>query len=325
MTQETPILQVRDLKTYFFTEEGVGKAVDGVSFDLKRGETLGLVGESACGKSMTCLSVLQLNPKPASRIVGGQVLFHGEDLLGKQNSEMRLFRGKYISMVLQDPSAALNPVHSIGYQLYEPLRLHQKLRGRDLKERAVELMRLLHIPAPRARLSSYPHELSGGMRQRSLGAMALSGSPEVLIADEPTTALDVTLQVAYLELLKGIQRNSQLSILFVTHDFSVVARMCDRVAVMYAGKIVETADTKTLFENSAHPYTEALLNSVPDVRERITRLYSIEGQPPSLYNLNQGCPFAPRCPYVQDRCWDNFPPEVSLVPGHSVSCWKYLP
>ena len=325
MTQETPILQVRDLKTHFFTKEGVGKAVDGVSFDLKRGETLGLVGESACGKSMTCLSVLQLNPKPASRIVGGQVLFHGEDLLGKHNSEMRLIRGKYISMVLQDASAALNPVQSIGYQLYEPLRLHQKLRGRALKERAVELMRLLHIPAPRARLSSYPHELSGGMRQRSLGAMALSGNPEVLIADEPTTALDVTLQVAYLELLKEIQRSSRLSILFVTHDFSVVARMCDRVAVMYAGKIVETADTKTLFENPAHPYTEALLNSVPDVRERVTRLYSIGGQPPSLYNLNQGCPFAPRCQYVQDRCWDNFPPEVSPASGHSVSCWKYLP
>ncbi len=318
------VLQVRDLKTYFFTKRGVGKAVDGVSFDLKQGETLGLVGESGCGKSMTALSIMRLNPKPASRIVGGQVVFQGEDLLQKRESEMRRYRGKHISIVLQDPMTTLNPVFTIGDQVYESLRLHQGLRGRTLKERAIQLLHMLRIPDPGARLSSYPYQFSGGMRQRAVGAIALSSSPEILIADEPTTALDVTIQAAYLELLKEIQQQANLCIIFITHDFGVVARMCDRVAVMYAGKIVETADTKTLFKSPAHPYTEALLNSVPDVKERVTRLYSIEGQPPPIYNLNPGCPFANRCPYVQSRCWEDFPPQKELAPGHAVSCWRYL-
>ena len=317
-------LQVRDLRTHFFTKRGVGKAVDGVSFDLRRGETLGLVGESGCGKSMTALSVMRLNPKPASRIVGGEVLLNGEDLLQKPEREMRKYRGRHIGLILQDPMSALNPVFTIGSQLYEPLRIHRKLRRLRLRERAIELLTRLRIPAAKSRLSSFPHQFSGGMRQRVLGAIAMSCDPEVLIADEPTTSLDVTVQAAFLELLKDIQRQSRLAILFITHDFGVVARMCDRVAVMYAGKIIETADTRTLFDAPTHPYTEALLHSVPDVNLQITQLHSIEGQPPSIYDVPAGCPFAPRCPYVQSRCRQEFPPEKPLADGHTVSCWRYV-
>jgi oligopeptide/dipeptide ABC transporter ATP-binding protein len=317
------ILAVKNLRTYFFTKRGIGKAVDGVSFDLRRGETLGLVGESGCGKSMTCLSIMRLNPTPASRIVGGEVLLHGEDLLQKPDREMRTYRGRHIAIVLQDPLTALNPVFTIGHQLYEPLRIHQRFRGSRLRQRAIELLHLLRIPAAETRLRSFPHQFSGGMRQRAVGAIALSCDPEVLIADEPTTSLDVTVQAAFLELLKDIQRRSNLAILFVTHDFGVVAQMCDRVAVMYAGKIIETAHTRRLFEACAHPYTEALLQSVPDISVQMKRLPSIAGQPPSIYNLPGGCPFAPRCPYVQDRCWQEFPPAKEVADGHSVSCWRY--
>ena len=242
MTGE-PILEVRDLQTYFFTRRGVGKAVDGVSFTLHRGETLGLVGESGCGKSLTCLSIVRLHPRPASRIVGGQVLFRGEDLLARPEREMRRVRGRHVAMVLQDPMTALNPVFTVGDQVAEPLRLHQRLRGRTLRERVLEVMRLVRIPGAETRLGSYPHQFSGGMRQRTVGAIALACDPEVLLADEPTTALDVTIQAAYLALLREIQARTGLAILFVTHDFAVVARMCDRVAVMYAGRIVELGDT----------------------------------------------------------------------------------
>jgi oligopeptide/dipeptide ABC transporter ATP-binding protein len=317
------VLSVRGLQTYFFGQRGVGKAVDGVSFDLHESETLGIVGESGCGKSVTMLSIMRLNPRPASRIVGGEVLLNGEDLLRKNSAEMRRLRGKYIAMVLQDPMTALNPVLTVGNQLYEPLRLHQRLRGRDLFRRAVELMRAVRIPAPEARLGSFPHQFSGGMRQRAVGAIGLSCDPQILIADEPTTSLDVTVQAAYLELLKELQRQSKLAILFITHDFGIVARMCDRVGVMYAGKIVELAETRGLFEAPAHPYTEALVNSVPDVSERVDRLASIEGQPPSIYNLASGCPFAPRCAYVQDRCRENYPAEKRLEDGRMVACWRY--
>lgn len=317
-------LQVRDLQTYFFTQRGVGKAVDGVSFELRRGETLGLVGESGCGKSLTCLSILGLNPKPASRVVGGQILLHGEDLLQKSEKELRQYRGRHLAIILQDPMTALNPVFTIGNQLYEPLRIHHKLRGLRLRQRAIELLQLLRISAAETRLSSFPHHFSGGMRQRAVGAIALSCSPEVLIADEPTTSLDVTIQAAFLELLKDIQRRSNLAILFVTHDFGVVAQMCDRVAVMYAGKIVETADTWSLFDAPAHPYTEALLRSVPEVNVQIEQLYAIEGQPPSIYDLPAGCPFALRCPYVQDHCWREYPPESTVADGHTVRCWRHV-
>jgi oligopeptide/dipeptide ABC transporter ATP-binding protein len=319
------LLDVRDLRTHVCTRRGVGKAVDGVSFTLRAGETLGLVGESGSGKSMTCLSLVRLNPRPASHIVSGQVLFRGRDLLLLSEREIRAYRGRHIAMVLQDPMTALNPVFTIGNQLCEPLALHQGLRGRRLRQRAIEVMRLVRIPAPETRLRSYPHQFSGGMRQRTVGAIALSCRPEVLIADEPTTALDVTIQAAYLDLLREIQRESGLGILFVTHDFGVVARMCDRVAVMYAGKIVETADTRTLLAAPAHPYTEALLRSVPDVQQDIGRLYSIEGQPPSIFDPAPGCPFAPRCPAVEARCRETFPPEREVAPGHAVSCWRHVP
>ena len=319
----TPVLQVRDLKTYTYTKRGVGKAVDGVSFDLHEGETLGLVGESGCGKSMTCLSVVRLNPKPASRIVGGQVLLRGEDLLKKPEAEMRRVRGKHIAMVLQDPMTALNPVFTIGNQVKEPLRIHENLTGKRLRDRAMELLKMLRISDPEHRLSNLPHQLSGGMRQRVVGAIGLSARPGVLIADEPTTSLDVTVQAAYLRLLKELQSQSNLAILFVTHDFGIVARMCDRVAVMYAGKIVETSTTENLFTAPAHPYTQALLKSVPDVRARLERLASIEGQPPSIYGLGPGCPFAPRCPYVQERCWNEAPEEERLGISHTVNCWNH--
>jgi oligopeptide/dipeptide ABC transporter ATP-binding protein len=317
------VLSTRNLRVNLYTKRGVGKAVDGVSFDLRRGETLGLVGESGCGKSITALSIIGLHPTPAARIVGGQVLFHGGDLVQMSPDELRQHRGKRIAMILQDPMTALNPVFTVGNQLAEPLRLHQRMRGKGLRKRAVELLKLLRIPGAETRLGDYPHQFSGGMRQRVVGAIAISCDPEVLIADEPTTSLDVTVQAAYLALLKEIQRNTQLAILFITHDFGVVARMCNRVAVMYAGKIVETAPTWDLFDHPAHPYTEALLNSVPDVRTGTERLASIEGQPPSIFSELKGCPFAPRCKYVMDRCWSTFPAETEIKGGHSASCWRY--
>ena len=317
------VLSVRNLQSYFFGRRGVGKAVDGVSFDLHEGETLGIVGESGCGKSVTMLSIMQLNPKPASRIVGGEILLNGEDLLKKSSSEMRRVRGKSISMVLQDPMTALNPVLTVGNQLYEPLRLHQKLAGKNLLEKAIELMKSVRIPAPETRLGSFPHQFSGGMRQRAVGAIGLSCDPLVLIADEPTTSLDVTVQAAYLALLKDLQKDRNLSILFITHDFGIVARMCDRVAVMYAGRIVELAETRQLFSNPAHPYTEALVNSVPDVDERVDRLTSIDGQPPSIYAIGEGCPFAARCAYVMDKCRETYPDQSILEDGRRVSCWRY--
>ena len=318
------VLSVRDLQTYFYTQRGVGKAVDGVSFDLHRGETLGLVGESGCGKSMTSLSIVGLYPRPAARIVGGQILFDSEDLVQLSPNELRRYRGKRLAMILQDPMSALNPVFTINNQLSEPLRLHQRLRGGNLRQRAIELLTLLRIPAPDERLSSYPHQFSGGMRQRVVGAIGLSCNPEVLIADEPTTSLDVTVQASYLALLKEIQKETDLAILFITHDFGVVARMCDRVAVMYAGKIVETAATWELFDKPAHPYAEALLNSVPDVRLGTQRLYAIEGSPPSIYERPVGCPFASRCPYVMPHCMEAYPPEVEIAPGHLSSCWRHV-
>ncbi|MEK7873629.1 MAG: ABC transporter ATP-binding protein [Chloroflexota bacterium] len=316
------LLEVRDLRTHFFTRRGVVKAVDGVSFSLRAGETLGIVGESGSGKSITALSLVRLVPRPAARIVGGQVLLQGEDLLRKSESEMRRIRGEKIAMILQDPLTSLNPVLSIGDQVTEAITLHQGLRGRSLWERAVDILRKLKIPSPEQRMSSFPHQMSGGMRQRVVGAIAISCQPKVLIADEPTTSLDVTVQAQYLRLLKEIQAESGLAILFITHDFGVVAKMCDRVAVMYAGRIVEMADVRDLFTTPAHPYTEALMRSVPKLEEQVDRLYSIEGQPPAPDRLPPGCPFAPRCPYVMDRCRTEYPPEVTVSVGHTASCWR---
>lgn len=315
-----PILEVQDLRTYFYTRAGIGKAVDGISFELRAGETVGLVGESGSGKSMTALSILQLHPQPASRIVGGKVLFKGEDLLRKTPAEMRNVRGRHIGLILQDPQTALNPVLTVGEQIYESLRLHLHLHGAALRDRAVELLRLLRVPDAARRLGDYPHQFSGGMRQRVVGAIALAAQPEVLIADEPTTSLDVTVQAAYLELLKDVQRQTNIAILFITHDLNVVARLCDRTVVMYAGKVVEAATTRSLFSNPTHPYSEALLKSVLSVDKVPRRLYSIQGQPPSIYGSEVGCRFAARCPYAMERCAES-PPLISTEAGHEVACW----
>lgn len=318
-----PVLEVRELRTYLYTRQGIGKAVDGVSFALYRGRTLGLVGESGSGKSLTALSILGLHPVPASRIVSGQVLFEGIDLLGKNAKQVSGYRGKMLGLILQDPMTALDPLFTVGDQVAEPLQLHERLRGKGLQDRAIELLDLLRISEPRRRLNTYPHELSGGMRQRVVGAIAISCHPKVLIADEPTTSLDVTVQAAYLVLLREIQANTGLAILFITHDFGVVARMCDDVAVMYAGRIIEHASTTELFAHPAHPYTEGLLASVPDVRVNVERLASIAGAPPNVYAIPAGCPFAARCAYVMDRCRERFPPAVEISPGHTTSCWRY--
>ncbi len=317
-----PLLDVRDLRTYFFTRWGVVKAVDGVSFSLAQGETLGIVGESGCGKSVTALSILQLVPRPAGQIVGGQIFLEGEDLLTKSANEMREIRGSRISMILQDPMSSLNPVFSIGEQIAEALRIHQRLEGRGLWEQTKEMLRRVKIPSPELRLRAYPHQLSGGMRQRVVGAIALSCQPGVLIADEPTTSLDVTIQAQYLRLLKALQEDMGLALIFITHDFGIVAKMCDRVAVMYAGRIVESAGVRELFNGPRHPYTVALLDSVPRLDKPVERLASIEGQPPPLDALPDGCPFAPRCAHARDVCRVEYPPEVLVTPDHRASCWK---
>lgn len=322
--RDRPILEVRDLKTYLFTKRGVGKAVDGVSLSLRRGETLGLVGESGSGKSLTALSIVGLNPKPASRIVGGQVFFRGEDLRGKPEREIRRYRGRHIAMILQDPLAALNPALSIRSQLYEALRLDRRLSGGELRGRAKRMLETLRISDPDERLKSFPHQLSGGMRQRVVAAIALSCQPEVLIADEPTTSLDVTVQAAFLRLLEDIQKATGVAILFITHDLGIVSRLCHRVAVMYAGKIVETGETREIFHNPSHPYTEALLKSRLTVDAAPGRLPAIAGSPPSIYGLGPGCPFAPRCPYAHAACTEGYPPPIQIGEDRLVSCWRHV-
>ncbi|MDA0768948.1 MAG: ABC transporter ATP-binding protein [Chloroflexi bacterium] len=319
--QEDPVLKVEDLKTHFFTRSGVVKAVDGISFEVRRGETLGIVGESGSGKSMTAWSILGMVPQPAGKIVGGKIMYLGENLLEKDANEMREIRGKGICMVMQDPLTSLNPVFTVGNQILESLKMDYQEPKSSLVERAVKLLANVRIPAPESRMSVFPHQMSGGMRQRVVGAIAMSRSPNVLIADEPTTSLDATIQLQYLRLLKEIQAETGAAILFITHDFGVVARMCDRVAVMYAGKIVEQADVLELFDNPKHPYTQALLKSVPDLDEEVDFLPSIEGQPPTLDNLPVGCAFAPRCPYVFDKC-NEYPTEFTAGQDHVASCWR---
>ncbi|MGH6926477.1 MAG: ABC transporter ATP-binding protein, partial [Propylenella sp.] len=284
---------------------------------------MGLVGESGCGKSITVLALIGLHPRQTAQVRGGEVLFDGTDLLSLPPRQLRKYRGRHIAMVLQDPMTALNPVLTIKNQLIEALRLHQPIRGRALLDRAIDLLRMLRIPAPEERIRSYPHMFSGGMRQRIVGAIGIAGSPEVLIADEPTTSLDATVEAAYLALLKEIQQKTKLAIVYISHDLSVVARMCDRVTVMYAGKVVESAPTAALFASPAHPYTEALLRAIPDVRSRPQRLVSIEGQPPSIYDLPAGCPFANRCPDVMAVCRETMPGATEIRAGHTTSCWKY--
>jgi len=315
------LLVVEDLRTHFFTRRGVTRAVDGVSFGLDAGETLALVGESGSGKSVTCLSLVRLVPEPAGRIVGGRVLLDGEDLLAKTPAQMRRIRGKQIAMVLQDPMTSLNPGLTIGSLITEVVRRHQGLRGAPLRARVLEALSRLRIPAAASRLAQYQHQLSGGMRQRVSSAIAMSCAPRVLIADEPTTSLDVTIQAQYLELLDDVQHATGVAIILVTHDFGIVAAIADRVAVMYAGRIVEIGRTIDIFDHPAHPYTRALLRCLPDVELKRERLIEIGGQPPDLARLPPGCPFASRCPERQSRCEIEYPPAVSMRDGHMASCW----
>lgn len=316
------VLDVQNLHTYCFTRFGVVKAVNGVSFHLRQGETLGVVGESGCGKSMTALSLLRLVPEPAARIVQGKILLQGEDLITKSDKEMRQIRGKRISMILQDPQTSLNPVFTIGNQLIEAIKSHRKGSAKDLVQRAITALKQVRVAAPERRVEDYPHQMSGGMKQRVVGAIAMSCEPHVIIADEPTTSLDVTIQAQYLRLLREIQEETGLSIIFITHDFGIVAKMCDRVMVMYAGSPVETGSVRDIFNHPSHPYTQALLNSVPKLEERTERLFSIEGQPPPLWNLPQGCRFAPRCPYTEARCEQAYPHSFTVADGHTADCWR---
>jgi oligopeptide/dipeptide ABC transporter ATP-binding protein len=316
------LLQVEDLQSFFFTRKGVVKAVDGISFYVREGETFGLVGESGCGKTVTGLSILRLLPEPGGHIVGGKIILGGTNLLELDKKEMRKYRGKEISMILQDPMTSLNPAYTIGDQISEAVRLHQGLRDEKIKEEVISALRLLKIPSPEVILGDYPFQLSGGMRQRVVGAIAMSCHPRLLIADEPTTALDATIQAQYIALFKDVQKKTNVSIIFITHDFGVVANMCHRVAVMYAGKILETATTSEIFKAPKHPYTVALMQSVPRLDQKKGRLYSIKGQPPSLRDLPPGCRFAFRCPVVKPVCREEEPPEIEISKGHFVSCWK---
>ncbi|MDO8472856.1 MAG: ABC transporter ATP-binding protein [Dehalococcoidia bacterium] len=315
------VLEVKDLRTYIFTRRGVVKAVDGVSFKMNQGEAFGIVGESGCGKSMTGLSILRLVPEPAGRIVGGQILFEGEDLAVKSEEEMRHLRGKKISMILQDPLSSLNPALSIGFQVSETLRVHQAVSKKDVRSQAISMLKKLNIPAAEARMDNYPHQMSGGMRQRVVGAIALSCQPSLLIADEPTTCLDVTTQAQYLLLLDSARRNLNASLIFITHDFGIVAQMCDHVAVMYAGRIVEKADVFEIFNNPRHPYTIGLEACVPKLETRSERLFSVIGEPPVPTALPAGCSFAPRCKEAMDVCLRERPPITEVKPGHEVCCW----
>ena len=320
--QGEPILRVEHLTTELGSSQGSVRAVNDVSFELYPGETLGLVGESGSGKSLTCLSLLRLIPDSLGRITSGRVMLDGVDLLGLSEREMRRFRGRRISVILQDPMTSLNPVLSIGDQVGEAIGVARGLTGGKLRTAVVEGLRAMRISAPEERVAAFPHQLSGGMRQRVGGAIAMAGPPAVLIADEPTTALDATVQAQFLALLKEVQRETGLAILFVTHDFGIVANMCDRVAVMYAGRIVEIAPVRELFERPKHPYTEALLRSVPDLEADLERLYSIDGQPPALHALPPGCSFAPRCPAAQPICHRLPPPMSKIWSNHEAACWR---
>ena len=315
------ILEVEDLHTYCFTRFGVVKAVDGVSFSLREGEALGIVGESGCGKTMTALSLLKLLPRPVARIVKGSIKLQGEDIVPKSEREMRRLRGRRISMILQDPQTSLNPVFSIGNQLIEAIQIHHDERRKGLVRRAIDGLKQVRVAAPERRVNDYPHQMSGGMKQRVVGAIAISCEPKVIIADEPTTSLDVTIQAQYLRLLREIQEQTNLAVIFITHDFGIVAKMCDRVMVMYAGRAVESGPVRDIFNRPSHPYTQALLSSVPTMDEDVERLYSIGGQPPALWDLPVGCRFAPRCPYAEDRCRHEYPPAVTVSEGHTASCW----
>ncbi len=316
------LLQVKGLKTQFFTQDGVVKAVDGTSFSVDEGETLGIVGESGSGKSVTALSIMRLIPWPPGKIVEGQILYRGENLLDYSADEMSSIRGKEIAMIFQDPMTSLNPVLTVSRQIGEALQLHMGMTGRQAKVRTIELLKLVGIPSAEQRVDHYPHQFSGGMRQRVMIAMSLSCNPKLLIADEPTTALDVTIQAQILDLIKRLKSEFNTAVIFITHDLGVVAGLCDRVIVMYAGKIVEHAPTPQLYADPRHPYTIGLLKSVPRLDEvRKERLEPIPGMPPDLMSNIQGCPFYPRCTFREPRNKEEMPPLKMAEPEHEVACW----
>ncbi len=318
------ILQVKDLKTYFKLDEGLLKAVDGVSFDLRKGETLGIVGESGSGKSVTNLAIMKLIPTPPGRIAGGQVLFDGKDLVTMSDNEIRQIRGNKISMIFQDPMTSLNPFLRISTQMIETIVLHQGLDKKAAKLKAIEMLKLAGIPAPESRIDQYPHQFSGGMRQRVMIAMALSCNPEILIADEPTTALDVTIQAQILELINELSARLGTAVILITHSLGVVAGMCDNICVMYAGRVVERGNADEIFADPKHPYTQGLIKSVPRLDKTSNqRLYSIPGQPPNVINLPDCCPFFPRCDRAMDVCKSKYPPVADIGNGRSVACWLY--
>jgi oligopeptide/dipeptide ABC transporter ATP-binding protein len=319
------LLEVNNLKTYFFTRSGVVKAVDDISFTMKPGETLGVVGESGCGKSVTALSVIRLVANPPGKIVGGEINFNGENILEKNQEEMTELRGSKISMIFQDPMTSLNPVFTVGFQIAETVKRHRKDVNSDQAwKRAVEMLDLVRIPDAKRRAKSYPHEFSGGMRQRVMIAIALACNPQLLIADEPTTALDVTIQAQVLELMKGLSHEFGTAVMLITHDLGVVAGTCQHVNVMYAGGIIESAPVKQIFESPAHPYTVGLLESIPRLNEeRGSRLTPIPGQPPDLLNPPTGCPYAARCPKVQPRCRQEKPKLMSVGRGEQIAACYY--
>lgn len=322
MKSASTLLDIKDLRTSFFTEQGEVKAVDGVSLHVRKGATLGIVGESGSGKSILSLSILRLILSPG-RIVGGQILYNGENLLEKTDRQMRKLRGNQISMIFQEPMTSLNPVFTIGDQIAEVYRIHEQLGNKQALGKAVHMLRLVGIPSPEKRISQYPFQLSGGMRQRVMIAMALACNPDLLIADEPTTALDVTIQAQILELMKELQQKLHMSIIFITHDLGIVAETCDDVAVMYCGKVVEYADVRSLFKHPKHPYTIGLMNSLPRHDVDQEALEPIRGSVPSPFDLQKGCRFAPRCPDARKLCYDQQPELSALTNRQQVSCWKY--
>lgn len=316
------LVEVRDLKVYFHTDKGIVKSVNGVSFNINEGETIGIVGESGCGKSVTAMSLMKL--LPTSKIEGGEIIFQGKDILKMNENELMGIRGNEISMIFQEPMTSLNPAFTVGNQIIEGIMLHQDLSKEEAKKKVIDMIKLVEIPRAEEIYNSYPHELSGGMRQRIMIAMALSCNPKLLIADEPTTALDVTIQAQVLDIMKNIKEKLNTSIMMITHDLGVVAEMCDKVAVMYAGKIIEVAEVVELFKNPKHPYTIGLLKSKPILGEnKGKRLYSIPGQVPNPIGIPDSCYFSDRCEKVCDKCRTQIPPLIELNYGHSIACWLY--
>ncbi len=321
MTQVQPVLQVNDLTTQFDTQDGVVHAVNGVSFDVRSGEFLGVVGESGSGKSVTMMSLLRLIPMPPGEIVKGEAIYAGKDLLKIDVEELRTIRGGRIGFIFQDPMTSLNPVLTVGFQIEESLRIHQRLPEEAREQRAIELLELVGIPSPKQRLKAYPHELSGGMRQRVMIAVALACGPQILIADEPTTALDVTIQAQIIELVRDLREKLNTAVIWITHDLGVIAGLADRVIVMYGGQIVEEAPVGELYGSPRHPYTIGLLGSLPRLDQKGSDLVSIKGAPPSLYDEPQACTFAPRCPYAFTRCLEENPPLIPISAERKVACW----